>query len=417
MLLSATNSVDSSYSQQHLEVDDISSQALDWDDLEDVLHQRIAYSPILATIGGSVQAGIFLSQAYYWTERTRDPDGWFYKTKDDWFDETKLTRRQLDTVVERLVQKGLISTKYDATRHTLYYRLNKDAVTDAVAHLLESSLEEESPKTPRNTHKNARRSAQKRLGARAKTPRGTHKNANPDNPQNQSQQPFQGSPYNTHENKQENTQTQDNPAPPNGAPAPHPSVCVNNNSSKENNQQPKDLTNSPVNSLPEKPKVVQNYSNTNNQNQNSSTDNKSNHQDKNSAPGSVVRINRNNKANNAQRITWQCPQPELESEFYEWRGQLMVESGFVKTPSTKVIAAKAWSRNHPEDATELFNNEFLKKRNAMLSVQEREEAKLAQLRQDHENRINGMTKDGKPAAPIPPGILERIRNAANQTKN
>lgn len=131
MLPSATNSVDSSHFQQHLEVDDILSQALEWDDLEDVLRQRIAYSPILATIGGSVQAGIFLSQAYYWTERTKDPDGWFYKTKDDWFDETRIARRQLDTVVERLVQKGLISTKYDGTRHTLYYRLNKDAVTDA----------------------------------------------------------------------------------------------------------------------------------------------------------------------------------------------------------------------------------------------------------------------------------------------
>lgn len=58
-----------------------SSKSLDWDNLKDALRPKITYSPVFAAIGGDVQAGVFLSQAYYWTLKTNDPLGWFSKTR------------------------------------------------------------------------------------------------------------------------------------------------------------------------------------------------------------------------------------------------------------------------------------------------------------------------------------------------
>jgi Effector-associated domain 1 len=134
--------------------------------------------------------------------------------------------------------------------------------------------------------------------------------------------------------------------------------------------------------------------------------------DKKPSADSAVRINRNSENyqnNDTQRFDWKCPQPELANEFYEWRGQLMVESGFVKNPSTKVIAARAWTRNHPEDATELFKTEFLRQRDAKMSHQEREEAIFAKLQRDRNNINNGISQDGKPACGMPPELEARLK--------
>ena len=55
-----------------------------------ILDSPIAYHRIYATITGSVTSAVMLSQAMYWTPRTSDPHNWFYKTADDWQEETGL---------------------------------------------------------------------------------------------------------------------------------------------------------------------------------------------------------------------------------------------------------------------------------------------------------------------------------------
>ena len=44
---------------------------------------------------GDHKAAILLSQILYWAERTKDPDGWFYKSYADWRAETGLTEAQV----------------------------------------------------------------------------------------------------------------------------------------------------------------------------------------------------------------------------------------------------------------------------------------------------------------------------------
>lgn len=65
--------------------------------IQEVLDRPIAYHACLARLAGSVTAGVFLSQAIYWSNRTRDPEGWFFKRQPEWEGETMLTRREQES--------------------------------------------------------------------------------------------------------------------------------------------------------------------------------------------------------------------------------------------------------------------------------------------------------------------------------
>ena len=48
---------------------------------------------------GDHKAAILLSQILYWSDRTQDPDGWFYKSYTDWRAETGLSEAQIRRIV------------------------------------------------------------------------------------------------------------------------------------------------------------------------------------------------------------------------------------------------------------------------------------------------------------------------------
>ena len=84
----------------------------------------IAFHVAFARITGSVDAGLFLSQAYYWANRTSDPDGWFYKNQEEWTAETYLSRREQEKVRKTLRQLGILEEKLVGVPARLYYRIN-----------------------------------------------------------------------------------------------------------------------------------------------------------------------------------------------------------------------------------------------------------------------------------------------------
>src|SRR5439155_10502837 len=80
--------------------------------VSEALSRPVAFYPVLARIcGDNVIAALLLSQAIYWSKRTSDPDGWFYKTARDWKKEICITRHQLDGVRRKLVALGLLKCK------------------------------------------------------------------------------------------------------------------------------------------------------------------------------------------------------------------------------------------------------------------------------------------------------------------
>jgi hypothetical protein len=50
-------------------------------------------------LDGDQKAGWMLNQVIYWSDRTNDPDGWFWKTYADWYDEIGLTEREIRRIV------------------------------------------------------------------------------------------------------------------------------------------------------------------------------------------------------------------------------------------------------------------------------------------------------------------------------
>lgn len=101
-----------------------------------VLDRPIAFHRIFAELTGSVSAGLMLSQAVYWSgtnkageRRTANADGWFYKSQQEWFEETMLTRKEQETARKHLRDLGsgdIWVEEMKGMPRRLFYRLDLD---------------------------------------------------------------------------------------------------------------------------------------------------------------------------------------------------------------------------------------------------------------------------------------------------
>lgn len=90
--------------------------------------------------GGNLEAALLLSQVLYWTERTRDPQGWFYKTADEWQDELSLSEYQIRKARKVLTPFGL-ETDLRAVHNVpiLHYRLDPDRFSKSILQFLQNA--------------------------------------------------------------------------------------------------------------------------------------------------------------------------------------------------------------------------------------------------------------------------------------
>jgi hypothetical protein len=114
-----------------------------------LLKRPIAYHPIFTKIGGSPEAGIMLSQIWYWStnEKAAKEDGWFYKTQKDWFEETGLSRDDLDRARRLLKQKLLIEEKLKGNPAIMHYKLNFSRLTKLINSEINQTQVEEDEET------------------------------------------------------------------------------------------------------------------------------------------------------------------------------------------------------------------------------------------------------------------------------
>lgn len=94
-----------------------------------LLDRPIAFQRIFVTIAGSVTAALFLSQAVYWHNRST---GGFHKSRQEWEEETGLTRREQETARKTLRDLGFLSETQRGTDRTIWYSVNETAVLRAV---------------------------------------------------------------------------------------------------------------------------------------------------------------------------------------------------------------------------------------------------------------------------------------------
>ncbi|MBK6744547.1 MAG: hypothetical protein IPG66_16920 [Hydrogenophilales bacterium] len=97
-----------------------------------LLGQRcVAFHPKLVHLTGRVTAGLMLSQALYWTRILADQptrQGWFWKTRDDWRNETGLTRREQDSARRALKSLGLWQERLVGMPARVWYRVDLDTL-------------------------------------------------------------------------------------------------------------------------------------------------------------------------------------------------------------------------------------------------------------------------------------------------
>lgn len=83
----------------------------------------IAFYPDLIPLVGSKTAAMLICQLAYWTGKQHNPDGWIYKTQEEWFFETGLSDKEQRTARRDLVQRGYIEERLRGIPRRLEYRL------------------------------------------------------------------------------------------------------------------------------------------------------------------------------------------------------------------------------------------------------------------------------------------------------
>ncbi len=94
----------------------------------------IAYSAGLAKALGSVKAGILMAQLLYWQGKGRNKE-WVYKTAEDIYEETGLSRREQETAIKICKAKGVLEVRVMGIPGTRHFRVNIEKLIALIASL------------------------------------------------------------------------------------------------------------------------------------------------------------------------------------------------------------------------------------------------------------------------------------------
>lgn len=100
--------------------------------IEAMNDQPIAFNKHYVFIGCGINGALMLSQLVYWTSRTKDNDGWIFKTHHEWTMETGLTRREQDTARKTLKDLGFLSEKKVGVPRRVFFRVERENLYKAL---------------------------------------------------------------------------------------------------------------------------------------------------------------------------------------------------------------------------------------------------------------------------------------------
>lgn len=96
--------------------------------LNELLDRPIAFQRAFVSMGVGITGALMLSQALYWSKRTDNEDGWFYKTMEEWEAETGMTRSEQEGARKKLVKAGVLEEMKKGVPCRLYFRANLDEI-------------------------------------------------------------------------------------------------------------------------------------------------------------------------------------------------------------------------------------------------------------------------------------------------
>jgi len=110
--------------------------------LKIILEKPIVFFPQVAKVLGGINEALFWQQCYYWNDKTKRTDGFFYKTIAEFQEETFLTPYQQRKVRERLIELGVLEEKRIKANGapTMHFRVNTSVIEKLISDSEETSL-------------------------------------------------------------------------------------------------------------------------------------------------------------------------------------------------------------------------------------------------------------------------------------
>jgi hypothetical protein len=101
--------------------------------LLDVFDLPVSFHRCLVPITGGVTAALMLSQAIWTTETIdRTANGWFFKSQEQWTEETGLSRWEQETARRALRSAGFLEESRVGMPAKLWFRVRPEAVWRAL---------------------------------------------------------------------------------------------------------------------------------------------------------------------------------------------------------------------------------------------------------------------------------------------
>lgn len=98
----------------------------------ELMARPIAFQRAFVDLGVGIAGALMLSQCIYWTKRVTDEEGWFYKSQQDWEEETGMNRREQERARKALKSIGVLEEKRRGVPARMYFRVNEDALEKAL---------------------------------------------------------------------------------------------------------------------------------------------------------------------------------------------------------------------------------------------------------------------------------------------
>ena len=99
----------------------------------------IAFNRHYVSLGCGINGALMLSQMVYWSKRTKDKNGYFYKTQEEWELETGLTRREQETARKKLRELGFVSEHKHGVPCKVHFRVEHNSLYMALVRFSQNS--------------------------------------------------------------------------------------------------------------------------------------------------------------------------------------------------------------------------------------------------------------------------------------
>ncbi|MCG7222003.1 DNA-binding protein [Acinetobacter sp. AG3] len=106
--------------------------------IEAMNDQPIAFNKHYVFIGCGINGALMLSQLVYWTARTKNSDGWIYKTQHDWTMETGLTRKEQENARKKLKDLSFLKEMKRGVPCKVYFKVERENLYKALIEYSES---------------------------------------------------------------------------------------------------------------------------------------------------------------------------------------------------------------------------------------------------------------------------------------